>query len=316
MKILITGSCGFIGFHLIKSLLEKNHTIVGIDNLNDYYDVSLKLHRNNLLKSKNYQFINEDINNIRINDKFDLAINLAAQAGIRVPKEKEHLYEHSNVDGFVNFCDLCKQNKIKRIIYASSSSVYSDKIKDKFSESRTNIEPKSKYGLSKLFNEQHASQEAKKNNSAFIGLRFFSVYGPYGRPDMAYFLFTDAISNDQEIVLNNNGQMARDMTYIDDIVSGINGAIDYIFKADLKGKNEIFNLGNDKPIKTIELLEFIEKNLSKKAIIQHMKTLNESSFTHADLKKSKKYLGYEAKTSFEDGIKNFLDWYKTYKKKS
>ena len=313
MKVLVTGSSGFIGFHLIKKLLNSGHQVVGIDDHNDYYNLDLKLQRLTLLGSKNFSFHLSDINNISIKDKnFDLAINLAAQAGVRVSKDKEHLYESSNIAGFKSFCRFCTENNISKILYASSSSVYSDTIKGKFFEHDRSLEPKSKYGKSKLLNEIYASELIKSYDLSMIGLRFFSVYGPFGRPDMAYYSFTKAIKENRTIGLNNEGNMYRDMTFIDDVIQGTLGAIDYLFDLKSKNKNEIFNLGNDAPIKTSYLLHKIEKIIGKKALIEHFKTKNENIKTHADITKAKNLLGYDPKVSFNEGIERFLDWHKHY----
>jgi len=314
MKILVTGSSGFIGYHLKKKMLENGHEVVGIDNHNDYYDVLLKEHRRINLMSDTFKFYHQDINDISIDENdIDLAINLAAQAGVRVKKEKEYLYEHSNINGFKSFCKFCQKKGIKKIIYASSSSVYSDSHTKKFIENETQLIPKSKYGASKLANELYAKLFTSKTNISMIGLRFFSVYGPMGRPDMAYYLFTEAIKNNDFIFLNNEGQMSRDMTYIDDIVQGIEGAIKLINQEKKQFKNEIFNLGNNQPISTKKLLETIESKLEKTTKIRGNRTNNEAIITHADITKAKNLLGYDPKTSFEDGIEKFLQWHKDYK---
>lgn len=316
MKILVTGSSGFIGFSLIKKLLKLNYKVVGVDNHNDYYDIKLKEARKEKLNSKNYIFYKQDINNIKIKENnFDLAIHLAAQAGVRVPKEKNYLYKESNIRGFESFCNFCKLKNIKRVIYASSSSVYSDSHTKKYSEHLTDILPKSIYGKSKKQNEIYASYFSKNSNISMIGLRFFSVYGPYGRPDMAYYSFTHALKNGNEIKLNNKGKMSRDMTYIDDITDGIIGAINYIFKKKNVMNNEIFNLGNDKPIETARLLKTIEKKINIKSKIKFVETNNEAFITHADISKAQNLLGYNPKVSFEDGIDKFLNWYKEYEQK-
>ena len=314
MKILITGASGFIGYHLIKKLLLLDHVIYGIDNYSNYYDVELKLLRKKSLEHENYFFFKQDINSISLdNEEFDLAINLAAQAGVRVGKNQEYLYQKTNVEGFKSFCEYCCNNGISKIIYASSSSVYSDAGNGKFSENLTQLSPKSLYGKSKLKNEEYASELIEKDLiSSIIGLRFFSVYGPYGRPDMAYFLFADALLKGTPILLNNHGTMFRDMTYIDDIVDGIVRSINFISKNTQNKTNEIFNLGNDTPIETIHLLRSLEQKLNKKASITHQLTNNESLYTHADISKAKKILGYRPKTNLEEGIQKFIDWYIKY----
>ena len=313
MKVLVTGSSGFIGFHLIKKLLNSGHEVVGIDDHNDYYNPDLKLKRLALLESKNFSFHLLDINNISIEDgNFDLAINLAAQAGVRVSKDKEYLYESSNIAGFKSFCNFCREKDINKILYASSSSVYSDDDNGKFSEHETLLKPKSKYGKSKLLNEIYASELIKSHDLSMVGLRFFSVYGTFGRPDMAYYSFAKSIKENRTIGLYNEGEMYRDMTFIDDIIQGTLGAIDYLFNPGSKKKNEIFNLGNDAPVKISYLLRKIEKIIGKKALVQHYTTENENIKTHADITKAKNLLGYDPKVSFDEGIERFLDWHKNY----
>ena len=311
MRFFVTGSSGFIGFHLVKKLLNDGHEVVGIDDHNDYYNPALKSKRLSLLFSNNFSFYETDINNLNINESnFDFAINLAAQAGVRAPKEKQPLYKHSNIDGFESFCNFCKKNNIKKILYASSSSVYSDINEGKFCEASTPLKPKSKYGESKLSNEIYATNFIKSYDASIIGLRFFSVYGPFGRPDMAYYAFSKAIKDKEIINLNNNGNMYRDMTFIDDIIDGIFGAIDYV--SSVQNKNEIFNLGNDAPIKTNYLLSRIEQIIGKRALINPHKTENEAFKTHADITKAKNLLGYDPKVCFDEGIERFLDWHRHY----
>jgi len=315
LKILVTGTSGFIGFHLTKELLAQGHHVTGVDNHDPYYDISLKLKRLSNLKSKNFRFVHKSIENdlSQLNGNYDIAINLAAQAGVRVSKDREKKYEETNIYGFQNLCKFCENNSIEKILYASSSSVYDgSKIKE-FFESSSRLNPKSLYGKSKLLNEKYASLFSEKTGFSLIGLRFFSVYGPYGRPDMAYYKFTDSILKNRIIELNNNGEMLRDMTYIDDIVSGIIGAIKYVMNKNEKC-NEIFNLGNSKPIKTHDLLVTIEKILNKKGTVVKKRTINEAFCTHANIEKAKKELGYDPKISFEKGIINFLDWYESYEK--
>ena len=313
MKVFVTGSSGFIGFHLVKKLLSKSHFVVGIDNHNDYYDVSLKEHRKKILGTRNFKFYKTDLNDLKnIKGNFDLAINLAAQPGVRVKKGREHLYKHSNIKGFESFCDFCEKNKIKKIVYASSSSVYSDLQNEKFNETNSKLMPKSKYGTSKLANELYASKFLKNRDMTFIGLRFFSVYGPYGRPDMAYYLFTEALKKDEIIALHNHGNMERDMTYIDDVIDGILGAINFVMDEKNANQNHIFNLGNDKPIKTSYMLSLLEKYLQKTSRKSYVETKNEARITHANITKSKNLLGYDPKINLDEGIIKFLEWHKNY----
>ena len=311
MRILITGVAGFIGFHLAKKLIKQGHEIVGIDNINDYYDTNLKKSRLSILESENFEFNELDINQVSsLNKNFDLIINFAAQAGVRVPEEKKANYQHSNVDGFKKVVDYCIEHSIEKLIYASSSSVYDDSSSQSFSENDTDLKPKSLYGETKLFNEKYI----EKLNSRIdcIGLRFFSVYGPFGRPDMAYFSFTESLKKGQPIKLHNNGSMARDMTFIDDAVDGIIKSIDFLMNSDKEIGNELFNIGNNYPILTSDLLKILESNLKLEAQVETIIVSNESLYTHANLDKSKSMLGYNPKISLEEGIKEFLNWHKTY----
>ena len=314
MKILVTGSSGFIGFHLVKKLISLGHKVIGVDNHSNYYNTKLKDERLKLLSSKKFKFYSQDINQLNIPEtNIEVAINLAAQAGVRVSEDKQYLYESTNVIGFKKFCNFCEEKGIHKIIYASSSSVYSDLVQSKFNEISSELKPKSLYGESKLSNEVYAARFAKKTKKRLIGLRFFSVYGPFGRPDMAYYLFTDALKKNKKITLNNQGNMARDMTYIDDIVTGMMSSIRYLNNRNTNSVcHEIFNLGNDNPVKAIDLLKILEKKLNRKTIIKNYQTQNESAFTHADISKAKKILGYNPQTNIEKGIDEFLKWHKNY----
>ena len=314
MNILITGSSGFIGYHLTKYLLEKGHNVTGLDNHNSYYNIDLKKLRNRKLQHKNFIFHKLDINNLQsIEGSFDCAINLAAQAGVRSDKSLRKQYVESNINGFKNFLNFCEDRSIKKVIYASSSSVYCDQNRSKFDETDTALEPKSFYAETKLMNEKYAENFSLNNRKVVIGLRFFSVYGPYGRPDMAYYSFTESILKNKKIILYNNGLMSRDMTYIDDIIIGINQVIKYMQNFD-GSHHEIFNLGNGTPVTTSDLLGTIEKKLEKKALVIHKTSMNESKFTCANLNKSKKHLKYLPKTKFNNGIDRFINWYLKYGK--
>ncbi|MDC1164929.1 NAD-dependent epimerase/dehydratase family protein [Gammaproteobacteria bacterium] len=319
MNILITGSAGFIGFNLALDLCSRGYSVIGVDNLNDYYSVTLKKSRLNvLLKYKNFTFFKKDLNQLdelNPNLNIDLFINLAAQAGVRLPASKFSHYIHSNISGFNSVLDFCNKNSIKKLIYASSSSVYGDSNSIPFSEDQSISTPKSFYAASKIFNENLAYIHSAQNNLSAIGLRFFTVYGPWGRPDMAYFTFADAIFSQNELILNNKGEMERDMTYIDDIVQGINLSIEAI-QLDSLATHQIFNLGNDYPVRTIQLIGLLEERLGRRAIIKHHQTLNEIESTHADLRISNSLLGYEPTISFSEGIDRFIDWFKWYKSNS
>ena len=317
MKILVTGSSGFIGYHLIKNLISIGYEVVGIDDHNDSYDPKLKKRRNELLRSDLFTFYQTSIHDLDdISNEFDVAINLAAQAGVRVHKDREHLYKETNIDGFEKFCNFCKRKNINKVIYASSSSVYSDENNGEFFEHRSKIMPKSVYGKSKLHNEEYAQKNCMKNNVDMVGLRFFSVYGPWGRPDMAYYLFTEQLKNKKPITLYNNGQMYRDMTYIDDIIDGIVSSMEYVGNKEDLGSHEIFNLGNNKPVSTIELLDQLKKNLNlvKNFSVITKDSKNESYYTHASIEKAQRILGYNPKVSFRTGISNFLEWHEKYTK--
>ena len=315
-KILVTGSSGFIGYHVCKELLKQGYQILGVDNHNSYYDVSLKEKRCNDLKNQpNFKF-----NKIHLEDSINLEstislyrpnsiIHLAAQAGVRYSVENPSSYIDSNIEGFYNVLEAARKFDVGRLIFASSSSVYGNLNNSAFKEEQLNLNPSSLYGATKLFNEKIAKKYSENYGMQVIGLRFFSVFGPLGRPDMAYFLFSNNLNLDKEIILFNNGEMKRDMTYIDDIVSGIMLSLKY--KLD-NAKFELFNLGNNKPIKTMSLLNFIEAFFNKKAKIINKESFNESISTCADLSLSSANLGYQPKVNFEEGMEKFLVWYKRF----
>ena len=312
MKIIVSGCAGFIGYHLCNRLLNNGHEVVGIDNLDDYYDANLKILRLEKLKKFNsFYFKNSDINTlVKLKKKIDVYINLAAQAAVRLDSSKKFKYEHSNIEGFKGMLKTCSFNKIKKIIYASSSSVYSGNSKSPFSEQDTLNAPTSFYAATKIQNEKMAEKYVIRNNSKMIGLRFFTVYGPLGRPDMAYYLFSKNILNNRQINLFNNGNTSRDMTYIDDVVDGIMQSIIRINNSNMK--HEIFNLGNTKPIKTKDLVLKIENLLQKKAIINNVFVENEVNTTNADISKSRNILLYNPKIDLDYGLTAFMKWFKNY----
>lgn len=313
MKVLVTGCAGFIGFHVVKNLLKFKYEITGIDNLEKYYEPELKIRRLAELKNTNFTFINLDINDLsKIKNDFDLVINLAAQPGVRLPKSDWHKYFHSNINGFISVCNFCLENKNSKLIYASSSSVYNGKEKKQSRETDC-ITPSSVYGSTKAFNEMYAENLSKSHGLKAIGFRFFTVYGPWGRPDMAYFLFSKQIRDSKKIILHDKGRMLRDMTFIEDIVQGIKSGIDLILKEDF-GRHELFNLGCNKPIQTKDLLTFVGEYLKKDYLIENIDMNFEFQYTHADLTKSKKILGYDPKTNFETGMIEFLKWFDEYGK--
>ena len=310
--ILITGACGFIGFHVAKTCLDCGYSVKGLDNLNDYYDQILKKRRLEILKKyKNFNFYHKNLASLDgIKDEISIAINFAAQAGVRLPKIQHYKYEESNIKGFKFFLDFCDKMKINHVIYASSSSVYSGLSSIPYREEINLKQPTSKYAQTKISNEFMAREFAKKNDRKVIGLRFFTVYGPWGRPDMAYYQFTKKIVNNEEITLFNNGQLSRDMTYIEDIVRGVMSSIDYVRST--TSNHEIFNLGNEKPIKTVDLLKLIQDKFNKNAYIKHIENSNEVKITCADITKAKIALGYQPTTEFHSGMSSFFNWFKSY----
>ena len=321
MNILITGCAGFIGFHLSNKLLNK-YKIIGIDNLNNYYDPKLKRDRLKILKkNKNFSFFKVDllnynkINKIIKKNKIKYVVHLAAQAGVRHSIKNRKTYFKSNIEGFFNVLELCKKNNIQHLIFASTSSVYGNNINFPLKEKSNTDTPLSFYAASKKTNEVMAYSYANIYNLPCTGVRFFTVYGPYGRPDMAIFKFTKNILDRNFINLFNYGKHVRDFTYIDDIVDGIENVIKKIPKNKIPFK--IYNIGNGKPRKLLEYLKIIEKSLNKKAKVKKMPLqIGDIVKTHADVNLLKKETGYRAKTNIEEGIKNFLEWYLWYYKKN
>ena len=313
-KILVTGSAGFIGYHLCKSLLDDDYEILGIDNINDYYDSNLKLARLEQLKAyKNFKFEKVDIANreslTKVFTDFNpkKVVNLAAQAGVRYGSENPYVYMESNLVGFLNIIELCRHNDVKSFIYASSSSVYGSNKKIPFSVEDRVDKPIALYGATKKANELIAYSYSDLYDLHTTGLRYFTVYGPFGRPDMAMFIFTKNILEGKPISVFNNGNMKRDFTYIDDIIKGTRAAIENNYKC------QIFNLGNHKSEQLMDMIALIEKELGKKAKIDFQPMqLGDVKESFADISHSKKLLGFEPKTNLDIGIKKFINWYKNH----
>jgi len=309
-RILVTGAAGFIGFHLCKALLEKGCHVVGIDNFNHYYDPKLKEDRIQLL---DMQVLRNDIcdNGALIQllkeEEITHVMHLAAQAGVRHSLKHPKDYVASNLDGFVSIMEACRHIPNIKVIFASSSSVYGNNEKIPFQENDKTDQPTNLYGATKKANELIAYSYHHLFNIPMIGLRYFTVYGPWGRPDMAYYSFTKCILEKRSIPIFNNGLMQRDFTYIDDIIQGTISALDY------PAKFEIFNLGNNQPIDLMNFIAVLEKLLGKRAIKDmrpHQKT--EVPITFADITKSQKLLNFHPSTKLEDGLMKFIQWYHEY----
>ena len=319
MKILVTGSAGFIGFHLSKKLL-KNNEVFGIDNLNNYYDINLKKDRIKILKkNNNFKFYKLNLlNKKKINfviKKFNIKyiIHLAAQAGVRYSIKSPKSYFKNNLEGFFNILEISKENKIKHLIFASTSSVYGENKKFPLNESFNTDNPLSFYAATKKSNEVMAHSYSHLYSLPCTGLRFFTVYGPFGRPDMSLFRFTKGIVNNKKIKIYNYGQHSRDFTYIDDVVDGITSVI----KKPSKNKIpfNIFNIGNGNPKRLLDYLKQIEDKLNKKAKIDSLPLqIGDIKKTHSNISSLKKYTKYKPKTNIKLGIGKFIDWYKYYYK--
>ena len=329
MKILVTGAAGFIGFHLIKALLKQDCFIVGIDNLNAYYDVNLKKDRLKILSEHSteasFKFIKLDLADrtamasLFADYSFDIVVNLGAQAGVRYSIEKPHEYVDSNLVGFVNILEGCRHAKVKHLVYASSSSVYGMNIKQPFSTKDRVDFPISLYAATKKSNELMAHTYSHLYNIPTTGLRFFTVYGPYGRPDMAYFSFTKKILAGEQIDVYNNGEMQRDFTYIDDIVEGIVRVIDKVpapqqsVATTATAPYQIYNIGNNQPVTLRRFITAIEEACGKKAK-ENLLPMQPGDVpaTYADIDELINDIDFIPKTSIEDGIAKFVEWYKAY----
>ena len=329
MKVLVTGAAGFIGFYLSKALIERGDEVVGIDNLNDYYDVQLKNDRLAIIteheNSQNFKFIKlalEDrngIENLFNNYEFDVVVNLAAQAGVRYSIDNPHAYVDSNLVGFINLLEGCRHSKIKHFVYASSSSVYGMNTKQPFSTSDRVDNPISLYAATKKSNELIAHTYSHLYDIPTTGLRFFTVYGPMGRPDMAYFKFTKSIFDGKEIDVYNNGNMKRDFTYIDDIVEGVVRVMEKVpknIKSDTTNASapyKIYNIGNNKPVSLREFITAIEDACEIKAIEKLMPMqAGDVPITFADVDEMVDEIGFKPSTSIDVGIRKFVNWYKSY----
>ena len=319
-KILITGVAGFIGYHLAEKLLNNNYQITGIDNINDYYDPSLKIARlNNLKKFSNFKFHKIDFININDleylfkNNQFDQVIHLGAQAGVRYSITNPQFYINTNISGFLNILENCKKHNVENIIYASSSSIYGIN-KQPLAENDKTEKQISMYGVSKKTNELMAHAYSNLYGLKTIGLRFFTVYGPWGRPDMALYIFTKAIIENKEIELFNKGIHSRSFTYITDIIEPIYRLINIIeTNQGLLKNNEILNIGGAEPIKLFHFVEIIERHLNKKAdVILKPIQKGDVKKTNANINKLEKITGYKPLIGIEEGINKFIDWYKEY----
>ena len=337
-KILVTGAAGFIGSLVVKKFLENNFHVLGIDNLNNYYSVDLKKRRLEFISENNFQKNHWQFFDISIQDKNkikhkfeifkpDIVINLAAQAGVRYSIENPYSYAESNLLGFLNILEACRLHGIKHFVYASSSSVYGENKAFPFKESDNVDHPISFYAATKKSNEVMAHSYSHLFKIPSTGLRFFTVYGPWGRPDMAPMLFAESIFNETPIKIFNNGNMQRDFTYIDDVVKAIYDCA-FKFPQEEISKNanlstnpsesfaphKIFNVGNGNPIKLLEFVKILEKYLGKKAIMQFQPMQpGDVEKTYADINKLKEWIEYNPQTDFENGIKNFVKWFLEYK---
>ncbi len=332
MKVLVTGAAGFIGFHTAQALLDRGDQVVGVDNLNDYYDVSLKEARLRQLEGRNgFTFVKLDIadragvEDLFSREKFDRVVNLAAQAGVRYSIEHPHTYVHSNLAGFVNILEGCRHGKVAHLVYASSSSVYGANTCQPFSVHQVVDHPVSLYGATKKANEVMAHSYAHIYGLPVTGLRFFTVYGPWGRPDMALFMFTKNILAGEPIDVFNNGDHARDFTYIDDIVEGVVRCVDHTAapNPDWSGDNpdpatssapyRIYNIGNNNPVQLMDFIAAIESALGREAIKNFLpKQAGDVGETFADIDDLARDIGYRPKVDIKDGIGRFIAWYREY----
>lgn len=332
-KILVTGTAGFIGFHLAKRLLQQGDQVVGIDNINDYYDPQLKTDRLREIESTNFEFVKLDIADkpgmaeLFKKQQFDVVVNLAAQAGVRYSLTNPYAYIESNISGFTNILEGCRHHQVKHLVFASSSSVYGANTNMPFSVHQNVDHPMSLYAATKKANELMAHTYASLYGLPVTGLRFFTVYGPWGRPDMALFLFTRAILADEPIDVFNYGKMLRDFTYIDDIVEGVVRVIERIPEGNQNWRSDnpdpatsyapykIFNIGNNNPVELLSFIGAIEEALGKKAKKNMMPIQpGDVPATYADIDDLMQAVGFRPGTPLKIGIKRFIDWYINYYK--
>lgn len=339
MKILVTGSAGFIGFHVANRLLKEGHEVIGLDNLNNYYDVKLKLGRleaagiegqkvayNEPVVSKklsNYTFIQlgiEDAANLERlfhREKFDKVCHLAAQAGVRYSIKHPEAYLQSNIVGFFNILEACRHNEIKHLVYASSSSVYGSNKSIPYSIEDNVDNPISFYAATKKSNELMAHTYSHLYGIRTTGLRFFTVYGPWGRPDMAAFLFTKAILKGEPIKVFNNGNMSRDFTYIDDVVEGVSKVLNQVKKDEKENLFKIYNIGNNSPTRLLDFITAIENAVDRKAKKQLMPMQEgDMQITYANIEELKRDFDYQPQMPLQKGIQVFVDWFQAYYSKN
>ncbi len=330
--ILVTGTAGFIGFHLTCRLLADGHRVVGFDNVNDYYSTSLKRDRlKQIPHSSQYSFVEADladrgtIDRLFASEHFDYVVNLAAQAGVRYSIENPHAYIQSNIVGFMNILEACRHHQTKHLVYASSSSVYGATGAAPFSEHRPADHPVSLYAATKRSNELMAHTYSHLYGLPATGLRFFTVYGPWGRPDMALFLFTEAILAGKPIKVFNHGKMQRDFTYVDDIVEGIGRVMLHpptpqpswdrtiADPATSYAPHRVYNIGNSNPVELLTFIEILEKALGQSAIKEMLPFQpGDVPATHADMTDLERDVDFRPRTSLEVGVARFVKWYRDY----
>ena len=318
MKLLITGVAGFIGFHVARRLLERGDAVIGLDNLNDYYAVTLKQDRLRRLKSgKGFTFHRRDIADkasiMRLfrAERPDIVIHLAAQAGVRYSFENPEAYIHSNIAGFLTVLEACRHSPVRHLVYASSSSVYGLNKKRPFATDDAIFAPASLYGATKAADELMAHAYHHLFEIPMTGLRFFTVYGPWGRPDMAYFKFTKSILSGAAIEVFNHGRHARDFTYIDDIVSGVIGAAERDLSQ--SGAFRIYNLGNNRPVALMDFIAALERVIGARARLNKLPMQpGDMAETFADIDSARAELGFQPVTGIEQGLSKFVEWYRGY----